>query len=230
MQTTYRLVMFTNRGVNHTTIEQDLGGIGNGCKHLQCVFEFVVVVVSQCCNPYLDVLSMSAVDRRSRGCRHAYLLHRHVCRAFLCSTRQAKVVGARRTRSDFDCDRSDMDRKLDSHTDEQPAPKAGKLVVVTSESSNRPNWSCHGIGCKERKRARNKRQREIRVLGAPIEPPITPSPSTAQDCFPMAESTVKPCLHLDRVSVPRCHDPIKVHQGQQRLGLSDSMWTHAWLW
>lgn len=55
--------MLTNGGMNDAAVEQDLGCIGNPGKHLECIVEFIVVVVSQCCDPCLDVLfvTVSAV-------------------------------------------------------------------------------------------------------------------------------------------------------------------------
>lgn len=53
----YRFVMFAQGSMYHTTIEQDLRGVGDGVEGLQGCLEFVVVVVTQCRYPRLDLLS-----------------------------------------------------------------------------------------------------------------------------------------------------------------------------
>lgn len=48
--------MFTERGVNNTTVEQDLGCVGDLVENFQCLVELVVVVAGEGCHPGLDFL------------------------------------------------------------------------------------------------------------------------------------------------------------------------------
>jgi len=48
--------MFSKSRMNHTTIEQNLGCVGDRIEDFQCLVEFVVVVASEGCHPGLDFL------------------------------------------------------------------------------------------------------------------------------------------------------------------------------
>ena len=52
----YRFVMFAQRGVDHTTIEQYLGGVGYAIEGLQGFLKFVIVVMTECRYPRLYFL------------------------------------------------------------------------------------------------------------------------------------------------------------------------------
>jgi hypothetical protein len=53
---THRLLVLAKRSMDYTTVEQDLGRVGNGVKLFQCIVKFVVVVGGQGCHPGLDFL------------------------------------------------------------------------------------------------------------------------------------------------------------------------------
>jgi hypothetical protein len=48
--------MFANGRMDHAAIEKDLGGVGNSIESRQGLFEFLIVVVSECFDPGLDFL------------------------------------------------------------------------------------------------------------------------------------------------------------------------------
>ena len=63
----YRFLMLAQRSMYHTTIEQDLGCVGDVVEDFQRFLEFIVVVVGQCLYPCLNFLL-----RVSRSCKIKY--------------------------------------------------------------------------------------------------------------------------------------------------------------
>jgi len=57
MCVTHRLLMFAESRVDDAAIEQDLGGVGDLVKDLQCDVEFIVVVAGEGCHPGFDFLA-----------------------------------------------------------------------------------------------------------------------------------------------------------------------------
>jgi hypothetical protein len=54
---TYRLLMLTECGMDDTTVEQNLGCVGDAVKDLQCLIKLVVVVAGEGCHPGFDFLN-----------------------------------------------------------------------------------------------------------------------------------------------------------------------------
>ena len=77
---THRFVVLAHRRINHTTIEENLGGIGDGVKHAEGFIELLVVVVLEGKHPGLDFLEGGGQyrlwKRRSLEWRN-YLFQRH---------------------------------------------------------------------------------------------------------------------------------------------------------
>lgn len=53
---TNRFLMLSQRGMNDTTIEQNLRGIRNAIELLQRLIKLIIIVVTECCHPSLDFL------------------------------------------------------------------------------------------------------------------------------------------------------------------------------
>ena len=77
----YCFLMLAQCRMDDTAIEQNLGGVGDAVKRLQCLVELVVVVAGEGCHPGFDFLPHLSVielgrsgDAREEG---AHLLQRH---------------------------------------------------------------------------------------------------------------------------------------------------------
>lgn len=53
---TNSFLMLSERGMNYTTVEQNLGSIRDPIELLQGLIKLIVVIVGKCCHPSLDFL------------------------------------------------------------------------------------------------------------------------------------------------------------------------------
>lgn len=78
---TYRLLVFAERRMDDTAIEQNLGRVRDAVKRLQCLLKIVVVVAAEGCHPGFDFLPRSQSNglrkQRPRTAEGAHLLQRH---------------------------------------------------------------------------------------------------------------------------------------------------------
>lgn len=66
---TYRLLMFTERRVDDTAIEQNFGCVRDTVKGLQCLLKVVVVVAAEGCHPGFDFLPRNQLRELGREVR-----------------------------------------------------------------------------------------------------------------------------------------------------------------
>ena len=52
----YRFVMLAQGGMYYTTVEQNLGGVGDAIEGLESLLEFVIIIMAECRYPGFDLL------------------------------------------------------------------------------------------------------------------------------------------------------------------------------